>query len=41
MRVLHDIKRIIKIDEQLLSQKEQSKLRFYILQMARLAGENG
>ncbi|KAA3610053.1 MAG: aminotransferase class I/II-fold pyridoxal phosphate-dependent enzyme [Calditrichaeota bacterium] len=41
MRVLHDIERIIKIDEQLLSQKEQSKLRFYILQMARLAGENG
>jgi aspartate/methionine/tyrosine aminotransferase len=41
MRVLHDIERIIKIDEQLLTRKEQSKLRFYILQMARLAGENG
>ena len=41
IRVLRDIERIVKIDEQLLTRKEQSKLRFYILQMARLAGENG
>ncbi|MCB0284343.1 MAG: aminotransferase class I/II-fold pyridoxal phosphate-dependent enzyme, partial [Calditrichaeota bacterium] len=41
MRALQDIERIIKIDELLLSNKEQSRLRYYILQIARLAGENG
>lgn len=41
VRALHDIEKIVKIDAQLLSEKEQNKLRFYTLQMARLAGENG
>jgi hypothetical protein len=41
LRVLHDVERIIKIDKQLLSKNEQSKLRFYILQIARLVGDNG
>lgn len=41
VRVLHDIERIIKIDSQPLSAIEQSKLRFYILEIARIARENG
>ena len=41
VRALHDIERIVKIDAQPLSDNEQSKLRFYILEMARLARENG
>lgn len=41
LRVLHDIERIVKIDAQPLSIKEQSKLNYFILQMARIAKENG
>jgi len=41
VRALHDIERILKIDVQLLSEKEQAKLNYYILQMARMAMENG
>jgi hypothetical protein len=41
IRALRDVERIIKIEEQALSRKEQDLLRFYILQMARLCGENG
>jgi hypothetical protein len=41
LRALEDIETIIKIEEQALTKKEQDALRFYILQMARLAGENG
>lgn len=41
VRALHDIEGILKIDAQPLSEKEQSKLRFYILKMARLTHENG
>jgi hypothetical protein len=41
LRALEDVQTIIKIEEQALSKKEQDLLRFYILQMARLAGENG
>ena len=41
LRALEDIETIIKIEEQVLTKKEQDALRFYILQMARLAGENG
>ncbi len=41
LRVLHDIERIVKIDAQPLSEKEQSKLNYFILQIARIAGENG
>jgi len=33
--------KIIKIEEPPLSSEEQKKLRFYVLQIARLAGENG
>jgi hypothetical protein len=41
LRALEDVEKIIQIEEQALSKKEQDALRFYILQMARLAGENG
>jgi len=41
LRALEDIETIIKIEEQALSEEEQDLLRFYIIQIARLAGENG
>jgi hypothetical protein len=41
VRALRDVERIIQIEEQALSKKEQDLLRFYVLQMARLCGENG
>jgi len=41
IRALRDVERIVKIEEQVLTKKEQDLLRFYILQMARLCGENG
>ncbi len=41
MRALRDVERIVKIEQQPLSAAEQEQLRFYILQMARLSGENG
>lgn len=41
IRTLQDIERIVKIEEQALSKKEQDLIRFYILQIARLCGENG
>ncbi len=41
MRALRDVERILKIEQQPLSSAEQDKFRFYILQIARLAGENG
>jgi hypothetical protein len=41
IRALEDIEAIITIEKQALDRKEQDALRFYILQMARLAGENG
>ena len=41
LRALRDIERIIKIEEQPLSSDEQNKLRYYLLQIARLARENG
>jgi hypothetical protein len=31
----------VKIEEQALEKKEQNLLRFYLLQIARIAGENG
>ena len=41
LRALEDIETIIKIEEQTLSPKDQDILRFYMLQIARIAGENG
>jgi hypothetical protein len=41
IRALRDVERIVKIEEQVLSAKEQDIVRFYILQIARLTGENG
>jgi hypothetical protein len=41
IRAMQDIERIAKIEEQALSPAEQDRLRFYLLQIARLAGESG
>jgi len=41
IRALRDVERIIKIEEQALTAAQQDLLRFYLLQIARLAGENG
>ena len=41
IRALKEVEKIIKIEEQPLDPKEQALLRFYLLQIARLTGENG
>jgi aspartate/methionine/tyrosine aminotransferase len=41
VRAMNEVEKIIKIEEQALSPKEQDLLRFYLLQIARLTGENG
>jgi aspartate/methionine/tyrosine aminotransferase len=41
VRALKEVEHIIKIEEQALSAQQQEKLRFYLLQIARLTGENG
>ncbi len=41
IHALRDVERIVKIEEQAFSKKEQDLIRFNILQMARLCGENG
>jgi aspartate/methionine/tyrosine aminotransferase len=41
VRAMNEVEKIIKIEEQALSPKEQDLLRFYLLQVARLTGENG
>jgi aspartate/methionine/tyrosine aminotransferase len=41
IRALRDVERIVQIEEQVLSGKEQDIGRFYLLQIARLTGENG
>ena len=41
IRALQDVERIARIEEQVLSEKQQDLLRFYLLQMARWCGENG
>lgn len=41
IRAVNEVERIIKIEEQALSPKQQDLLRFYLLQIARLTGENG
>lgn len=41
VRALKEVERIMHIEEQALLPKQQEELRFYLLQIARLAGENG
>jgi aspartate/methionine/tyrosine aminotransferase len=41
LRALQDVERIVQIEQQALGKKEQDLLRFYILKIARLCGENG
>jgi aspartate/methionine/tyrosine aminotransferase len=41
IRAIKEVERIIKIEEQALTPKQQDLLRFYLLQIARLTGENG
>jgi len=41
VKALRDVERIVKIEEQALSQDDQARLRFWVLKMARLTGENG
>lgn len=41
IRALREVETIIKIEEQALEPKQQDLLRFYLLQIARLTGENG
>jgi hypothetical protein len=41
IRALKDVEKIFKIEEQALSIKDQDLLRFNLLQIARIAGENG
>jgi aspartate/methionine/tyrosine aminotransferase len=41
VRSLKEVEKIAKIEEQALSPEKQQLLRFYMLQIARLAGENG
>lgn len=41
IRAIKEVERIIKIEEQALLPKEQDLLRFYLLQIARITGENG
>ena len=41
VRAMNDIERLAQIEEQTLSPQKQDELRYYLLQIARLAGENG
>ncbi|MGE5400214.1 MAG: aminotransferase class I/II-fold pyridoxal phosphate-dependent enzyme [Ignavibacteriales bacterium] len=41
IRAIKEVERIIRIEEQALSPKQQDILRFYLLQIAHLTGENG
>jgi hypothetical protein len=41
IRALKDVERILVIDKQALSREEQDMLRYGILQIARICGENG
>jgi len=41
IRALRDVQRIVQMEGQALTPQQQEVLRFYVLQMARLAGENG
>ena len=41
IRAMKDVERIVEIEEQALSREEQDLLRYFLLEIARLAGENG
>jgi hypothetical protein len=41
VRAMKEVERIATIEEQVLSPKQQDLLRFHLLQIARLTGENG
>ena len=41
IRAMKEVERIARIEEQALSHEGQEKLRFYLLQIARLTGDNG
>jgi aspartate/methionine/tyrosine aminotransferase len=41
VRALQDVRRIVRIEEQALDERDQALVRFEVFQMARLAGENG
>lgn len=41
LRALHDVKRLAEIEESALPAAKREAVRFYLLQIARLAGENG
>jgi hypothetical protein len=41
IRSMKEVERIAKIEDQALLPEQQQLLRFYLLQIARLAGENG
>jgi aspartate/methionine/tyrosine aminotransferase len=41
IRAMKEVERIAAIEEQALTANQQDRLRFYLLQIARLAGENG
>ena len=41
VRAMRDVERIAEIEKQALSPSDQQRLRYYLLQIARLAGENG
>jgi hypothetical protein len=41
IRALRDVEQIVRIEKQVMGKKEQDLLRFYVMQMARLCGENG
>ena len=41
VRALQDVRRIVRIEEQALGEREQALVRFHVLRVARLCGENG
>ncbi|MGD1044860.1 MAG: hypothetical protein ABR936_05980 [Bacteroidota bacterium] len=41
VRAMKDVEQIARIEEQALSADKQKLLRFYVLQIARLTGDNG
>jgi hypothetical protein len=41
VRAMKEVERLVRIEEQTLPAREQDMLRFYLLQIARAAGENG
>jgi len=41
VKAQRDVERIVKIEERMLSEQDQSMVLFYLLQIARLCGENG